>query len=319
MASLLSKLYTGFPLGSIGNTNVAFKPFTGGTNFSGFSFSPKTQTLPNAGGTIQTVTPTPTPVVPAEATKAPPQYVNPSTGGFYTPEQVAANITKNLPKGYDIPTYAGNTLMRQAAGLTNARNDIATGQTDPYAAASQSGVAYSPEEMKAIEKAYAGIYDPAINDAISRLDAYNKQKEADVTFQRQVALKQTPTYGQLTGTDEETGAKLFTSTQLNKGASNAALDIATFKALNSDVKNFFINTPTGVDPNTNKSVPMYKIFEQALAEVTSGKSTAEEITQEIVDSNLPDAVKQYFIDKMPLAPEAKQGFLQQLWSAISGT
>lgn len=119
----------------------------------------------------------------------PPQWINPN-GGLYSPEEVAANLAATVPGATrgangDIPKYAGDTLtqgpqtveqlQQSAAGLNNARNDIATGEKDPYKVGSESGVAYTPAELAAIEKAYAGIYDPAINSALSKLDV--KQKE----------------------------------------------------------------------------------------------------------------------------------------------
>jgi len=62
--------------------------------------------------------------------------------------------------------------------MNNTRNDIATGTTDPYKVGNQSGIAYSPQELKAIENAYAGIYDPAINDVFSRLKEREDEEKA---------------------------------------------------------------------------------------------------------------------------------------------
>lgn len=67
------------------------------------------------------------------------------------------------------PDESASSLRNRARDLTNTRNDIATGTTDPYKVGAESGVAYSPRELAAIEKAYAGVYDPALNDVFERL------------------------------------------------------------------------------------------------------------------------------------------------------
>lgn len=264
----------------------------------------------------------------------PPEYIRPD-GGYYTAKEVVENRAKKINTPVNaIPKFAGDTLTEApqskeqlqatASGLNNARNDIATGETDPYKAASKSGVAYSPEELKAIEKAYAGVYDPAINTALAKLDTKQKEDAAalaaknrrdEIVFNTNENIRQ---YKATTGLNRDGSDATFTNTQLNKGASNAGLDTTSFKALNTDVKNFFINPPKGIDPDSNKSVPLYDIFRAALNEVKTGVSDADEITQEIMDSNLPETVKHYFIDQMPIAPAKKQGYFEKLWGAIKG-
>lgn len=141
---------------------------------------------------------TPPPATPQ--TNIPPQYINPKTGGLYTAQEIVANMKKVMPPapmGGDIGTYAGNAMMnpnqtveqmnRSAYGMSNARNDIATGTTDPYKVGNQSGIAYSPSELAAIEKAYAGIYDPAISDVFTKLDAKAKQDAADLAQKNKLA------------------------------------------------------------------------------------------------------------------------------------
>lgn len=122
-------------------------------------------------------------------TTIPPAWINPETGGFYTPEEIANNIAKSAPgaRAGDVPKFAGDTLtqgpqtteklMMDAATLNNARNDIRVGETDPYKVGSESGIAYTPAELAAVEKAYAGIYDPAINSALAKLEAKQKEDE----------------------------------------------------------------------------------------------------------------------------------------------
>lgn len=195
-------------------------------------FNLRTQTLPNGGGNFQSPTPTPAnqaPVAPvtapttapapaprpgpstqqkpvfsgstpaptpdAAASNIPAQWIKPG-GGFYTPDEVAANIAKAAPVSTagDIPRFAGDQfankpqtvqeIMTQATLLNNARNDMAVGESDPFGIASRSGIAYSPAELKAIESSYAGVYDPAIASALSKLETKQREEEDDRAFQQ---------------------------------------------------------------------------------------------------------------------------------------
>jgi hypothetical protein len=317
-------------------------------SLAGFSFKPKTQTLPNEGGTYESpvLTPPEKPVVsvgnPAspifnqtQKSNIPPQYINPKTGGLYSPTEFAEMLGNTIPAA-DIPKFAGDTLTEgpqtteqlssTVANLNNARNDIATGTTDPYKIASQSGVAYSPQELSAIEKAYAGIYDPAINTALAKLDMKQKADAkkledeswaAKQIFQTNENIRQ---WRETTGTKSSGGGTTeFTSTQENKGASNAGMDIATFQALDDDIKNYFVNTPSGTDPDTDKSVPMTKIFASYIAKIESGDISPEEVAQLITDSQLPEAVKHYYIDNLPIAPEKKDSWYSKIWGGVKST
>lgn len=215
--SILSKIFSGIPLGMpLGTSGFNFNPKSPSFSIYGFNFSPRKQTLPD-GTQIDTVTTKQTPpggevpppvenpapvdtgkktTTSAPKSTVPSQYINPATGMFYTPQEYAMKMsgeTGNVGNG-DIPQYAGDTLTegpqttadleRKASDLNNTRNDIATGATDPYGIASKSGVAYSPQEMAAIEKAYAGIYDPAINSALSKLEKKMKQDEEEAALKQ---------------------------------------------------------------------------------------------------------------------------------------
>ncbi len=81
---------------------------------------------------------------------------------------------KDLSGGTRTPEQLGT----DARNINNTRNDIAVGETDPYGVASKSGIAYTPEELKAIESAYAGIYDPALNSVFTKLDSAQKTQDA---------------------------------------------------------------------------------------------------------------------------------------------
>lgn len=173
-------------------------------------FTPATRTLPVTGQTYQSpVTAQPQapviqkPVPPTSQSSTPSaldysKYTDPATGQIMNPQQYADFMAKRVTGG-SIPNYAGNALTQgpqttpqlqsTAMDLNNQRNDIATGTTDPYGAASKSGIAYSPTEMQAIEKAYAGIYDPALKDVFSKLDVKQKQDAAALDLKNQLALE----------------------------------------------------------------------------------------------------------------------------------
>lgn len=130
-------------------------------------------------------TPPPAPTTPAST--VPPQWMR-ADGTMKTPEEIAAEVAGTLKGSQgnaDIGTLAGNQfggggksavdLAAEASQINNVRNDIAVGENDPYKVASQSGIAYTPQELQAIEKAYAGIYDPAITTALAKVE----QKQAE--------------------------------------------------------------------------------------------------------------------------------------------
>ncbi len=134
----------------------------------------------------------PTPPIPAPVVNKPPvldysKYTDPATGKVLDPRQYADMLAARMTGG-SVPDYAGNAVTQgpqttaaltgQATDLNNQRNDIATGATDPYGTASASGIAYSPSELSAIEKAYSGIYDPALKDVFAKLDAKEKADAA---------------------------------------------------------------------------------------------------------------------------------------------
>ncbi len=341
--SQLSDLYKG--LGLIPGAGNTMAPFPTTAN-STVPIFPTTRNLPNGGGTFTgaTVVPpaapqTPAPVQPAQ-TPAPTgptihaDYLG-DNGALLSPAEVVAKQAAKLSGGSagDVPQFAGNqftqgpqtTVQTQATAtqLNNSRNDIATGATDPYGAASKSGIAYTADELKAIEKAYGGVYDPAITTALAKLDLKQKQDAAEVTAKQRIADQIFQTNENIrqwkatTGLGTTDGGTKFTTTQENKGASNAGMDPATFKALNSTIKNFFVNPPMGKNAE-GKSVPVRDIFRAALQDVKDGKDSAENVAQEITDSNLPQEVKTYYLDQMPLDSEIKQGFLARVWSAITG-
>lgn len=101
-----------------------------------------------------------------------------------SPEEIAAALKKTMLAG-DISNYSywamnnpDATTMETAniaRRLQDTQGDIGSGATDPYKVASQSKWKFNAAELAAIEKAGAGVYDPAITSAITKLEM--KQKE----------------------------------------------------------------------------------------------------------------------------------------------
>ena len=270
-----------------------------------------------------TTTPAPAPAPTATRSK----YMNPATGKYFTPQEYANYVALKIPASKangDIPQYAGDAmtnpdesaaaLTARATNLNNTRNDIATGTTDPYKAGAQSGIAYSPQELAAIEKAYSGIYDPALNDVFARLkerkDTEDKKAaREEAIFQTNENIRQ---WKATTGLTSGSGSDLFTRTQLNNGAANSGLGIGVFEGLDSDIKNFYINPDMELNPQTNKMVPQYESFSNLVKGATTGQITSKEAADEIMSSTLPQVVKLYFIDQLPLDAEEKKHWYQKL-------
>jgi len=149
----------------------------------------------SSGKSFQAPAPEVAPEAPAQ--QVPPQWLKPD-GSFYSPEEISQNIESTLMSSRsrgDIPSLAGNQfgggeksgveLQGEAARINNARNDIAVGANDPYKVASQSGIAYTAAELNAIEKAYAGVYDPALDTALAKVE----EKQAEDQFNREAKLR----------------------------------------------------------------------------------------------------------------------------------
>ena len=268
------------------------------------------------------------------------KYRDPKTGEIMTPEEYAIYLGNKIPKGNgEITNYAGDALTNpnetaeqlnaRATTLNNSRNDIATGAADPYKVGNTSGIAYSPTELKAIESAYAGVYDPALQDVFARLKTTQEAekqktdlaqaKEMEV-FKTNESIRQwratTGTNPGATGSGGKEKSN-FTQTQLNNGAINAGLSMSTFDSLDDDIKNFYINPPMAVN-SEDKKVPIYENFAEDYASVLAGDLPAEQLSSEISSSSLSPAVKQYFISQIPAEPEEKEGWIKRVWGAITG-
>lgn len=129
---------------------------------------------------------------------APKQWMK-GDGSYKSPDEIAADIVASLKvssSGPDVGRLAGaqfsgkdmttEELATLARRLAATRNDIAVGETDPYGVASRSGIAYTPAQLEAIEKATAGIYDPALDSALSRLEASEKADAEAAEWEREL-------------------------------------------------------------------------------------------------------------------------------------
>ncbi len=149
----------------------------------------------------------PAPAAPGDGPQtgggAPRQWLNPD-GSFKSPNQVAEDIAGTLRgvsgegdvgrmarEDFASGQKSAAELETDARRVNNVRNDIAVGEADPYKVASKSGVSYTPAELRAIESAYAGVYDPALDSAMSRLNQARADEEAAREAEAQAARDKT--------------------------------------------------------------------------------------------------------------------------------
>lgn len=286
---------------------------------------------------------TPTiPEAPADSAlpKAPEQkparneYINPKTGEYYTPEEYGNSIAMRIPTSKatgDVGQYAGDALakpdaseedlMKTARTMSNTRNDIATGTTDPYKVGAESGIAYSPAELNAIEKAYAGIYDPAINDVFTRLKKREEEKERmdrreDMIFATNESIRQwRETTGTRSTTGEDVDENTFSDTQINKGASAANMSREEFLNLDYALMNYFVNPPKVFKADTGKFITVEEEFELLKQDMKDGLVTTEEAKQRIMDGEqLDPTVKVYLINRLPIKEEEKKSLTDKILS-----
>ena len=156
---------------------------------------PAPVTSPSAAMPPAPVITTPTPSTPA-IDPSMQKYVNPTTGQLYSPQEYTNAVVAKMKAGA-VPNYAANQfanpnpttdqLINQTTNLNNQRNDLAVGQNNLFG--DTTGVAYTASELNAIQSAQAGVYDPAIHDAMAKLTAKQTQDKADA----KAALKVTTT------------------------------------------------------------------------------------------------------------------------------
>jgi len=200
----LAALYGGNPIPGYGYSAPVQKPkvvMPASPAPAGMSMAPvPTPASGTPGGAPRGVSPVPTPAVPTPAAPTGnevPKHWLKADGSIKTPDEIAADIATSM-KGNQAAGDVGKLAMAdlstkpktleemrsEAMRLNNTRNDIASGETDPYKVASQSGIAFSPSELSAIEKAYAGVYDPAITTVFSKMQA---KQEADAAAAKEAS------------------------------------------------------------------------------------------------------------------------------------
>lgn len=195
----------GLPQGTPSPTQILNQNLLDQRNQGAFRSTPAPQAPAPAQGGGQMFSPQQAPMGQPQQQGAPQgedmtPYMRPD-GSLMTPEEyvekVKGEMQSRMGQG-DIGTYAAGQfndaekteeqLALEARQLGNARGDLASGEKDPWGIASESGVAYSPEELKAIENAAAGIYDPALTSAIGKLEAKKKADERE--FERQLRAEE---------------------------------------------------------------------------------------------------------------------------------
>lgn len=103
----------------------------------------------------------------------------------------------------------------------------------------------------------------------------------------------------------------FSTTQENKGAANAGIAIKDFSGLDSDTKNYFINT-----------FPSSQLEKDLKAMGTSSGKSPQQIADDVSNSNLSDAIKQTVYKRLGVQPgqggSSSGGFLSGAWDNIRG-
>lgn len=181
------------------------------------------------------------------------------------------NITKPY---YNI----GGTVYRTSDGYAfTSESDFQTKEKIPVGTAQAQGLIQPASEIGAAAK-------PATSD-IAEYE-YAKSQGYKGTFQQWIAP--TGPAGRRrssgsSGSSVSSGGYKFTSTQLNKGASNAGLSLDEFKQLSGEDQNFYINNATALKD-------MKKIIDQEIQD--NGREALGSLREEIDNSNLPQAAKE---------------------------
>jgi hypothetical protein len=115
-----------------------------------------------------------------------------------------------------------------------------------------------------------------------------------------VMAQTTPTGGGTSGSGTTSGGYKFTSTQLNKGAATAGMDLSSFKSLDPDVQNYYISA--------SKSA-----LDAMLQAVQKGDTAL------IDSSSLAPAVKEYFKSRITTSTNTSSGggfSWSNIWTSI---
>lgn len=258
-------------------------------------------------------------------------YMNPYTGEVMSPDEYATYIASKLPGGGMVGDYNKQTLGKdlssdELAGIakdySDVRGDYAVGTEKPDLLS--MNIPFSPEERQAIQNAYAGVFDPVLNDVYDKIrkkETAEAKSDAHEQSQRDIIMKTNESIRLYNETvkrtkDEEAerentadAVDRFSTSQLNSGASAAGLTLNEFVSLDPEVKNFYVNMPMGWDEDEEKLVPMDKIMAYDFNAIKAGKADPEKIKNYILAGNLPATVKMHLIGLMPAAPTTKKGFV----------
>ena len=152
-----------------------------------------------------------------EPFKMPDKFINPETGLPYGIKEYGEMMADKFSGGGqgDIGRLSG-----EAMGLNNYRNDIASGEVDPFGVGKDSGIAYTASELKAIEKAQAGIYDPALQNVFSRLETAQRSESDRLETQREEKMLELKNKYKLGEIDAQTNADIRKDNETGGGLSN---------------------------------------------------------------------------------------------------
>jgi hypothetical protein len=124
---------------------------------------------------------------------------------------------------------------------------------------------------------------------IASLDPWSDTFRQDMaTLQSQIVPKST--------TESSSGSYKFSSTQLNTGSSNAGLGMEEFRALPGDVQNTFVN---------NKDAAQLLVDDVASAK--DGSMSYEDAKADIMAQDVPQTVKDYFVNLLGTEPAGDTG------------
>lgn len=129
-------------------------------------------------------------------------------------------------------------------------------------------------------------------------DYYNGHGNAPTLTPTQTAAVQSILSGKTASASGSAGSSTFSQTQTNQGASNAGTSITTFKTLDPDSQNFFVNT----FPSSQLKKDI------ALLGTDKATKTAEEIAALVETANIPEAAKPFIYKQLgvenPTTPES---------------
>jgi hypothetical protein len=197
--------------------------------------------------------------------------------------------------------YYESFLGSNQADLNNAEKDIVQNKIDFYKNQQTQTVDNTKANGDAMIKYNSLGAGITTNDTAEQrnqkiasvggeLAYYNKQQESQFRNSK-AGTTPTPT---------TPSSVKFTSTQINKGASNAGVALKSFKAFEPDTQNYFVNLSTAKAKGIN----------DAINNVKNGTENADDVKAEIDASLAPPAAKEYLKQKIDASvPQEKpEGF-----------